>query len=282
MSRITEYTAVERFDTGDVLLKDGTGGTKIITAANAARDFGNMLGTYTHKNIYGGRVFNGLPTSDQLAAIHSATFDNLYPGDIFRVNDHDYIIADLDYYYGRFDKLNAEGSTAKHAHHLVMIATNVTPRSARMNPTDDTTGAYVNSEMYTETLPIIQEQIEEDFGSLVMTHRQYFANAVSKDIPTNAAWYDCKINLMNEVNVYGCYHHSRSPSGLINRDHITVDREQFSLFKLNPNYFYRKNIWLRDVVSTTDFAIIGGTGFSTTAHASNGNIQIYPVFLLGN
>ena len=282
MSRITEYTAVDRFDTGDVLIKDGTNGTKTITAANAARDFGNMLGAYTRRNIYGGRVFNGVPTSEQLAAIHAGTFDNLYPGDVFRVNGHDYVIADLDYYKGRYDSLTAEGSTATDMHHLVMIAKSVTPSAARMNPTNDTTGGYVNSEMYTTTLPTIQEQIEEDFGSLVMTHRQRFSNAVTDGIPTNDAWYDCKVNLMNEVNFYGCYHHSPSPAGVINHDHLTIDREQFALLKLNPNYFGRISIWLRDVVSASYFANAYGHAAATYYYAGTDTIAVRPVFLLGN
>lgn len=282
MSRITEYTAVDQFDAGDVLLKDGTGGTKIITAVNAARDFGNMLGAYTHRNIYGGRVFNGLPTSDQLAAIHNGTFDDLYPGDVFVVNQNRYVVADLDYYKGRYDSLTAEGSTAKDLHHLVMIMTSgMTPATSNMNETSTTEGAYVNSLMYTETLPAIQEQIEEDFGSLVMTHRQSFSNATTDGVPTNHAWYDCKVNLMNEVNFYGCYHHSPSPAGVINHDHLTIDREQFALLKLNPNYFGRIGIWLRDVVSAGYFAHAVNYGVAAFNGASNGS-NVRPVFLLGN
>lgn len=282
MSRITEYTAVDQFDAGDVLLKDGTGGTKIITAVNAARDFGNMLGAYTHRNIYGGRVFNGLPTSDQLAAIHNGTFDDLYPGDVFVVNQNRYVVADLDYYKGRYDSLTAEGSTAKDLHHLVMIMTSgMTPATSNMNETSTTEGAYVNSLMYTETLPAIQEQIEEDFGSLVMTHRQSFSNATIDGVPTNHAWYDCKVNLMNEVNFYGCYHHSPSPAGVINHDHLTIDREQFALLKLNPNYFGRIGIWLRDVVSARYFAFAHNYGGAYCAYASDSS-NVRPVFLLGN
>lgn len=282
MSRITEYTAVDRFDTGDVLIKDGTNGTKTITAANAARDFGNLLGAYTHRNIYGGRVFNGLPTSDQLAAIHNGTFDDLYPGDVFVVNEHRYVVADLDYYKNRYDSLTAEGSTAKDLHHLVMImVSGMTPATSKMNETNTTEGAYVNSLMYTETLPAIQEQIEEDFGSLVMTHRQSFSNATTDGVPTNHAWYDCKVNLMNEVNFYGCYHHSPLPAGAINHDHLTIDREQFALLKLNPNYFGRATIWLRDVVSASYFAGAYSCG-SASCYRASGSFYVRPVFLLGN
>ena len=36
MPKITDYSATTRFDGGDVIIKDGTDGTKKITAENAA------------------------------------------------------------------------------------------------------------------------------------------------------------------------------------------------------------------------------------------------------
>lgn len=49
MSKITEYTSVNTFDSGDVLLKDGTNGTKIIPVESAASEF-LRLGGQTAKN----------------------------------------------------------------------------------------------------------------------------------------------------------------------------------------------------------------------------------------
>lgn len=49
MSKITEYTSVNAFDSGDVLLKDGTNGTKIIPVESAASEF-LRLGGQNDKN----------------------------------------------------------------------------------------------------------------------------------------------------------------------------------------------------------------------------------------
>lgn len=49
MSKITEYTSVNAFDSGDVLLKDGTNGTKIIPVESAASEF-LRLGGQNAKN----------------------------------------------------------------------------------------------------------------------------------------------------------------------------------------------------------------------------------------
>ena len=46
MAKLTDYSAATRFDSGDILIKDGTAGTKKITAADAATDFANYAPEY--------------------------------------------------------------------------------------------------------------------------------------------------------------------------------------------------------------------------------------------
>ena len=63
--KITEYPQVTAFDDGDFLLKDGTNGTKIIKASNAANEFFNLVvDPQMHANIYRGKslgtsLYNG-------------------------------------------------------------------------------------------------------------------------------------------------------------------------------------------------------------------------------
>ena len=42
MSKLIDYPAATRFDSGDILIKDGMNGTKKITAKNAAIDLAGM------------------------------------------------------------------------------------------------------------------------------------------------------------------------------------------------------------------------------------------------
>ena len=52
MAKMTEYTAATRFDSGDILIKDGTNGTKKIAVANAAQEFAGLVSAMQHRNVY--------------------------------------------------------------------------------------------------------------------------------------------------------------------------------------------------------------------------------------
>lgn len=51
MPKVTDYSAATRFDSGDVIIKDGTGGTKKMTAANAAVEFAGLVSAINHRNV---------------------------------------------------------------------------------------------------------------------------------------------------------------------------------------------------------------------------------------
>ena len=283
MSKITEYTLSTRFDSNDVLLKDGSAGTKIIKASDAAKEFAGLVSSIQHRNVYRGKNLGNVITEAQQAAIHNATFDDLFIGDYWTINSNRYVIADMNYWKGRYDKLTAgEGEDpilSVDKNHLVMIA--MSPGTAKMNDTNITEGAYLGSKMYTENLAPIRATIAEDFGNLVTYHREIFSNAVDPEthIPSNHVWADSYADLMNEPMVYGGFIHSPSAPNAINHDHYTIDREQLALFRLNPNALGRTSCWLRDVVNASNFAYVnnnGSAGYGSAAGASN----VRPVFEL--
>lgn len=282
MSKITEYAAVTRFDANDVLIKDGTNGTKTIKASDAAVDFAGMISGIQHRNVYRGKNLGTTITDAQKAAVHNGTFDDLFIGDYWTINGHKYIIADMNYWKGRYDKLTAaEGEDpilSVDKNHLVMLA--VWPGTAKMNDTAITTGAYLGSKMYTENLVPIREAIATDFGDMVVYHRERFANSVDEEsgIPTTDVWVDSYADLMNETMVYGGYIHSIEANGaIINHDRVTIDCEQLALFKLNPNTLGRITVWLRDVVTKTQFAVVDYGGAALCGNANlTGTVR--PVF----
>lgn len=283
MSRITSYETVTRFDANDVLLKDGTNGTKTIMASDAAKEFAGLVSAIQHRNIYRGKNLGTAITETQQAAIRNATFDDLFIGDYWTINGHQYVIADMNYWKGRYDKLTAnEGEDpilSVDKNHLVMIA--MSPGTAKMNDTNTTEGAYLGSKMYTENLPPIRETIAEDFGDLVVYHREVFSNAVDPvtHIPSNHVWADSYADLMTEPMVYGGFIHSPSAPNVINHDHYTIDREQLALFRLNPNALGRTSCWLRDVVNASGFARVRIVGAADYCDAG-GTCSVRPVFEL--
>ena len=283
MSKITEYASVTRFDANDILIKDGSAGTKTIKASDAAKEFAGLVSAIQHRNVYRGKNLGTAITEAQKAAIHNATFDDLFIGDYWTINNNRYVIADMNYWKGRYDKLTAdEGEDpilSVDKNHLVMIA--MTPGTAKMNDTNITEGAYLGSKMYTENLAPIRATIAEDFGNLVTYHREIFSNAVNPEthIPSNHVWADSYADLMNEPMVYGGFIHSPSAPNAINHDHYTIDREQLALFRLNPNAFGKVSYWLRDVVNASAFAYVASGGNAYYASANfTGNVR--PAFAL--
>ena len=83
MAKLTEYTAASRFDSGDILIKDGTNGTKKITASNAAVEFAGLVSKANHRNIFRGKNLGALVTAAQKAAIANGSFEQTDHSTIF-------------------------------------------------------------------------------------------------------------------------------------------------------------------------------------------------------
>ena len=207
-------------------------------------------------------------TSEQWATIQNGTFDGLFLGDYWTIGGVDYIIVAFDYWLNTGDKACTK-------HHVVVI-----PRNnlyiANMNNTNTTTNGYVGSEMYKTGLAQAKATINNAFGSAhILNHRQALVNAVTSGKPTGTDWYDSTVELMNENMVYGGRQFSPMPNGATDPwstcRNFTIDKSQLPLFRLAPwlictSQFY----WLRDVVSTTDFAGVSNSGYASFANASTG------------
>ena len=236
-----------------------------------------------HRNIYRGKKLGTSITEAQKTAIHDATFDDMYIGDYWTINNHKYIIADMNYWKGRYDKLTAgEGEDpilSVDKNHLVIIA--MTGATAKMNDAASTDGAYLGSKMYTEYLTPTRDIIENDLGNLVTYHREIFSNSVNAEthMPNNHVWVDSYADLMNELMVYGSFVHSPTAPNTINHDHYTIDRDQLSLFRLNPNALGHTTIWLRDVVTYSSFAMVNTSGNAHYSYAQT-PLGVYPVISL--
>lgn len=272
--KLTEYPAATRFDSGDILIKDGTNGTKRITAADAAVEFAGLVSAINHRNVYRGKNLGMTITQAQKTAIQNGTFDDLFIGDYWTINSRVYRIADMDYWYNSDNTVFAK-------HHLVMVP-DASMFSAKMNDENVTTGGYVLSKMYTEYLEPARTTIATDFGELLQSHRQIFTNAVTAGYPSGYAWVDSTVDLMNEINVYGCKIYSPMGNGTIVPVQYTIDKSQFALFALNHTminpgrYWY----WLRDVVSASVFARVGSIGGAAYDYASaSGGVR--PCFAIG-
>lgn len=229
-----------------------------------------------HNSIYRGKditdlFYNGT-LSKQIAA---GTFDDIFIGDyiIGKVSKKKYLVADINY------RLYC-GDTECTKQHILMIPERIMG-TAKMNDTNITTGGYFGSKMYTNYLAPFKTVIQNDFTSNhILSHKELLTNAVGDGKSTGWAWYDSTIELMNESMVYG--HDVWGSSGY----ETGIDKSQLSLFRLDPSKIIARDdnnarywYWLRDVVSSSNFADVSGNGFAHYGNASNAG-GVRPAFLI--
>lgn len=234
------------------------------------------------KNIteyfYGREKYNGKTFSQSVA---DGTFDNIFVGDyiIGKTSNRKYLVADINY------RLHCGDTECTTSHVLIIPERNM--GTAKMNDSNITTGAYVGSKMYTEYLTPFKTVIRNDFeDSHILNHKQYLKNAVTNGYESAGAWVDSTIELMNELMVYGSnIFHNVINGANVPQSH-TIDKSQLSLFRLDKSQIVAKNdagnresYWLRDVVSSSTFARVSGSGDAANGSASN-VLGVRPAFLI--
>jgi len=238
-------------------------------------------GAEAHNAMWGGRDITAAFDAGTVSAnIANGTFKDIFPGDYitkqvtisgttYNVN---WVVADCDYWWHKGDQNNG-----METHHVVIVP-QAPIFNANMNATNTTEGGYAGSRMYTETIPACATGIISAFGSShILTFRDGISNSVdtshvSSGIPQWTGtpgwwgeWVSVQCNLMSEKMVYG------APICAAGAMDNTMATRQMSAFRLserliNPN---RTPWWLRDVVSSACFALVGGVGGASAGYASD-------------
>lgn len=259
--------------TGDI-----AGLTEDIKEINSQLGSIDYDGAGAHNSIYRGKYLGAEVTAEQYTAISSGKFTDLYIGDYWTINGINYRIGHFDYWLRTGDK---ECTTP---HVLIVPDTNLA--NGQMNSTNTTAGGYIGSDFKTgandnTALATAKNIITTTFGSAhILTHREYFTNAVADGKPSAGDWYDSDIDLMNENMVYGTNIFSPHSDGSTVPKLYTIDKTQIKLFAERPDLITnRVTWWLRDVVSAVDFANVHANGNATSNSASHSD-GIRPVFAI--
>lgn len=271
--KMTEYPVINSFDSSNILITDGSDGTKQIGIEDAALSALHCVSSYNHRLIYRGKNLGGSLTTAQKASIQNGTFDDLWIGDYWNINGVYWRIADFDYWYNT-------GDTSCTKHHAVLIPNGILYTDA-MNYSKTTTGGYVNSDMYKTNLAAAVSTIKTAFGSSVMSHREWLCNTVTNGVPSDGTWQTVDAVLPNEVMMYGHPHFMPTSTGSSVPATGTIDKTQLALFNAAPGMISVPNagIWLRDPISSTDFAVVSSTGNATHTTADS-KLGIRPVFAI--
>lgn len=305
-TRIKDLSSVTTPSDSDVIAVDGANGTKGITLANLATTILNKLSSKTygldqgtktlpmavnelykssvgnnaagHNSIFRGKNLGTSYTSAMSKAIQNGTFDDLYVGDYLTINGTVYRIAG-------FNIIKNCGDNVSIGNNMCLVPDSAL-YNAQMHNTDSgqytegsaantTTGAYANSDMRTSNLAQATQKIVNDFGSShVISYRDVLPNATADGQSSGWAWYDCKVELMSEVMVYGTkvWANSGYEVGCIN--------SQLPLFTLAPEYIHRRfYYWLRGVGGATSFANVSTYGCANFSYASY-SIGVRPLFFV--
>lgn len=291
--KVTELTAFTApTDSCLIPIHDGTGLKKITfanfrakavegTEAKIAPLLFNNAGA--HNAIYRGKSLGSTVTTAQYAAIKAGTFDDLYIGDYWTIGGVNYRIAAFDYY------LNS-GDTNCTTHHVVIVP-DTCLYNAQMHNTSSgnyengaaantTAGGYVGSDMYKSNLEQAKTTIKSAFSGHVLKHRIYLTNAVANGRASGGAWCDSEVDLMCEQMVYGSGIFSPVSDGSNVPANYRVEKSQLPLFQHEPSRICnRATWWLRDVITASDFAHVGGNGNADygTASSSRG---VRPAFCI--
>lgn len=290
--KVTELTAFTTpTDSCLIPIHDGTGLKKITfanfrakavegTEAKIAPLLFNNAGA--HNAIYRGKSLGSTVTTAQYAAIKAGTFDDLYIGDYWTIGGVNYRIAAFDYY------LNS-GDTNCTTHHVVIVP-DTCLYNAQMHNTSSggyeggaantTTGGYVGSDMYKSNLEQAKTTIKSAFSGHVLKHRIYLTNAVANGRASGGAWCDSEVDLMCEQMVYGSGIFSPVSDGSNVPTNYRVEKSQLPLFQHEPSRICnRATWWLRDVITASYFAFVGGNGIADYYNASN-SFGVRPAFCI--
>ena len=272
---LSELTQINKLVTGNKLLVGTTDGNKAIAAEDALFA---MLDSFApvelRRVIFRGKNLGTALTAVQKAAIKDGSFKGMFLGDYWNIGGRIWRIVDMDYWYNC-------GDTAFTSHHLVIMPDEAL-YNAQMNTTNVTTGGYVGSEMYKKNLENAKTIVNAAFQGSVLTHREYLCNAVANGRPSGGAWFDSSIELPNEPMMYGHLHFSPTSDGSTVPSIYTISKTQLALFVVCPRFIVNRsyNQWLRDVVSSANFAYVGNVGGTNFSGASD-SYGVRPVFPVG-
>ena len=272
---LSELTQINELVSGNKLLVGTTDGNKAIAAEDAL--FAMLDGfapVELRRVLFRGKNLGTALTAVQKAAIKDGSFKGMFLGDYWSIGGRIWRIVDMDYWYNC-------GDTAFTSHHLVIMPDEAL-YNAQMNTTNVTTGGYVGSAMYKSNLANAKTIVNAAFQGSVLTHREYLCNAVANGRPSGGAWFDSSIELPNEPMMYGHPHFSPTSDGSTVPSIYTISKTQLALFMVCPRFIVNRsyNQWLRDVVSSADFADVGSHG-NTLSNGASYSGGVRPVFPVG-
>lgn len=260
-----------------VLISDATGAIKRasisdIIALIAGRNAGG------HNSFYRGDQIGTGVTNAQWSAIYNGTFDDMFIGDYWLINNIKWRIAAFDY-WRNFGGPNTSDMCL--AHHIVVVP-DVSLVQSKINSTRITTGAYYGSDFYLGNNGLlaktqIQSTIQSAFGvGRMLPHKELYTSAMTDNNATSSTYAIANFDLMTEHMVYGSSIYGSVKTYDSNSETTfglgSFDYSQLPLFALRREHIaLTEHWWLRDPAGAKEWCMVMRGGQCTTGYPNNEN-----------
>jgi len=220
---------------------------------------------------------NSMAYREEITAITQEMWDSIADGTFSKVHvgmhytapsGRTYWFADADYFYG-------SGNTEQTNHHILVVEDKINHTAAH-HTSNTTTGGATSSDIYTNTLPAYQSELETDFGAAhILEAMLLLCITVSGGVPSGWAWTGKNSFLMNMPMVFGHYLQAPGNTGEMFNGGNRV--RQLALFQAMPETVIprlastqeRQWWWTDDVASSSGFGAVYSSGWATLNDASN-------------
>lgn len=129
-------------------------------------------------------------TDEHYKSISNGTFDDLYVGDYFTINNHKYIIGGFDYLYGAENNSNL-------GHHALIIDYNRTYNNGDDSYTWNINNGFTKSETYLKKLPALDNRHKVDFQNHLLEWNEYLTTSTQDGIANGGDWFRVKSSVFN-------------------------------------------------------------------------------------
>lgn len=277
--KLTDYPQTSALQAADILITDGSSGTKKIAVGDAATAILDAAGI-RHTCLYRGKNLGTSYTTAQKNAIQSGTFTDIWVGDYWVINNVTWRVVDLDYYYGVY---NDKTSTAFNTHHAVIMPDSSLYTSA-MHNSDSATG-YVLSDLHASGLTQARNTINSAFPNGMLSYFDVFTDSVSNDVPSGG-FYNTTAELPSITQLLGYSPFTVQPRSVAATNatgqFTPLLGSQFAAMAFNRSLAHSPSVvtWTRDFIQGTVFGAMSSSGFGVVIYQKNTN-GVRPFFLLG-
>lgn len=273
MGNIADYQKVSTVEGTDTLLMETENGTRGILASILSKRMLELIDIHGYcgmmnnvaknnpaiseiirRNVWRGSNLGTSITAAQWNAIANQTFDNMFCGDYWILNNKIYRIMDFNYW------MNTGDIRCITPHVVLMLDKADLFWNTTMNDTKESK-PYAISDLRDEQfdpsigndVTAIINIVAADIGGRnhYLSHREVFQSISHNNHSSGSMWYDSLIEVPSERMLTGCTSHSPSGDGSEIIDNDTNSSTQLAAFRLNNSLIIssdKQNYWLRDYI----------------------------------